>query len=140
VINEEDTHLGCVDEFLNLRARGALRRLRESSIAARADAMGFVANEYIYDSWLSLSVVVEVLEELSSARSHNLPQSRGECARSVGVVRTELHATDLAHQIDGKNGLARPRAAVNEENMLAVVVEARAHLPKHATEDDLLLV
>src|SRR5437016_2841528 len=86
IIDKEHRHLRCVKNLADLRLVRAMLSFRKPISASLANAVGFVADQYVYLVVLGAAIAVEVLERCSRASADDFPQRLGEGLGARGVV------------------------------------------------------
>jgi hypothetical protein len=122
VIDEEDSHLRDVEEFLDLGLVGAVSA--EAVVARLADAVGLVADEDVDLVALGLDVAVEVLELHLRAHADDSTDILGEGLRACCVLGVVAEFAELAHEVQGDDGLPGAGATPDEHHDLLLLVEA----------------
>ncbi len=143
VVDEEDRHLGRVEDLLDLAPARALRCLflrHESVRAVGTKPVRLVANQDVDLRGRRLSVVVEIAELGRGASPDDPVECLRKGARPGGVLRIAPHARQLRHQLDRQHGLSRPGAAVDEKDVLDSLGVCLRHRADDPVENDLLFV
>ena len=124
VINEEDRHLRCPDQFFDLGQIRPLLLPRVSAAACLSDPMGLVRNQDVHCVVVSLAVAVEVLELDPASWTDDLPQRLSKGTRTSGVLRVVTVPQEVSHQIDRDDRLPCPGSTLDDQDNLPRVVES----------------
>ena len=127
LVEQEDGHLGGVQQLLRLRLEVALGLLRETRVAGRADAVRLVDEEQVEAMERRVAHVQIPLEQL--VRASELCAQRCREGLAAGRVRgAEAEAECIGEELHRDHRLAGARPAADHHRRTALVALESPHL------------